>query len=118
MKFMTPGEAETKRQKAVEFLHRIGNDDLAEEFDAMSPADYAEHKGAQLMENPARKGNMPRTKSKAELEQELDDANDYIEELESKLNDIVGIASDEETDEDEDSADETDESDEGDDAED
>ena len=24
MKFMTPGEAETKRQKAVEFLHRIG----------------------------------------------------------------------------------------------
>jgi hypothetical protein len=67
-----------------------------------------------LMENPARKGNMPRTKSKAELEQELDDANDYIEELEGKLNDIVGIASDEETDED-DSADEDDTGDTGDD---
>ena len=103
---MTPGEAETKRQKAVEFLHRIGNDDLADEFEAMSPAEYAEHKGAQLMENPAGKGNMPRAKSKAELEQELDDANDDIEELEGKLNDIVGIASDDETDED--SSDETD----------
>jgi hypothetical protein len=112
MKFMTPGEAETKRLKAVEFLHRIGNDDLAEEFEAMSPADYAEHKGAQLMENPARKGNMPKAKSKAELEAELDEANEYIDELEGKLNDIVGIASDE----DDDSADETEDDDSDDDS--
>jgi hypothetical protein len=109
MKFMTPGEAETKRQKAVEFLHRIGNDDLAEEFEAMSPADYAEHKGAQLMQNPDRKGNMPRAKSKAELEAELDEANEYIDQLEGKLNDIVGIASDE----DDDSADEAEDDDSG-----
>lgn len=47
MKFMTPGEAETKRQKAVTFLHRIGKDDLADEFDAMPPEEYAEHKGSQ-----------------------------------------------------------------------
>jgi hypothetical protein len=112
MKFMTPGEAETKRQKAVEFLHRIGNDDLAEEFEDMSSADYAEHKGAQLMENPARKGSMPKTKSKAELESELGEANEYIEELEGKLNDIVGIAADDEDEEaDEDEDDSTDEDD-------
>ena len=33
MKLMTPSEAEAKRRKAVEFLHRIGNGDLAEEFE-------------------------------------------------------------------------------------
>ena len=113
MKVMTPGEAETKRQQAVEFLRRIGNDDLAGEFEAMSPAEYAEHKGAQLLENPARRKIMAEAKSKAELESELDDANEYIEELEGKLNDIVGIASDEETDTD--STDEDDEDDSGDD---
>jgi hypothetical protein len=52
---------------------------------------------------------MPSTKSKAELEAELDDANDYIAELEGKLNDIVGIASDEDE-SDDDSSDETDDS--------
>ena len=114
MKFMTPGEAETKRQKAVEFLRRIGNDDLADEFYGMSPQDYAEHKGAQLMENPnRRKGTMARIKSKVELESELDEANEYIEQLEGKLNDIVGIAADEieEEAEDDDEGDEDEEDD-------
>ena len=96
MKFMTAGEAETKRQKAVEFLRRIGNDDLAGEFASMSPAEYAEHKGVQLMQNPDRKRKMAtNNKSKADLEQDLEeDANDYIDQLEGKLNDIIGIASD------------------------
>ena len=102
---MTKGEAETKRQKAIEFLHRIGNDDDAARFEAMDVREYAEHKGADLIENPRRrKGSMPRAKSKADLEDELDDANDYIEELEGKLNDIVGIAADDDdSDEDADS---------------
>jgi len=104
MKYMTTGEAETKRQKAITFLHNIGNDDAAEEFEGMSPAEYAEHKGAQLVEaNPTRRNNMPRAKSKADLEDELDAANDYIAELEGKLNDIVGIAADDDSDEEEDS---------------
>jgi hypothetical protein len=29
MEFLTLPKAEAQRQKAVEFLHRIGNDDLA-----------------------------------------------------------------------------------------
>jgi hypothetical protein len=33
-------------------------------------------------------------KTKAQLEGELDEANTYIEELEEKLDDIVGIAAD------------------------
>jgi hypothetical protein len=41
MKYMTLGEAETKRQKAITFLHNIGNAAVAE-FEGMSP-EYAEH---------------------------------------------------------------------------
>ena len=35
---------------------------------------------------------MPRGKSKEQLQAELAEANDYIEELERKLDDIAGIA--------------------------
>lgn len=49
---------------------------------------------------------MARRKSNAELQAELDSANGYIEELEAKLDDIAGIATD---DEDEDSAEDDDE---------
>lgn len=100
MKVMTRSEAEAKRQKAVEFLRRIGNDELADEFDNMDAEGYAEHKGTELIENPnnSRSKSMPNSKSKAELESELDEANDYIEELESKLDQIAGIATDEEED--------------------
>jgi hypothetical protein len=57
MKFMTPGEAETKRQKAVEFLHRIGNDDLAEEFEDMSPAGLRGTQRRAVDGEPGRKEN-------------------------------------------------------------
>jgi hypothetical protein len=44
-------------------------------------------------------------KSKADLESELDEAKDYIEQLEGKLDDIGGIAADEDEDEEEDEED-------------
>jgi len=44
---------------------------------------------------------MARGKSKAELESELVEANEYIESLESKLDDIAGIAADEDEQEEE-----------------
>src|SRR5437868_4694123 len=44
MKYLSPGEAETKRHQAIEFLHRIGKHDEAEQFEAMPPQEYAEHK--------------------------------------------------------------------------
>jgi len=97
---LTPSEAETKRLKAVDFLRRIGNDDLADEFEGMNAAEYAERKGAELVENPTRRSRvMPRLKTKAEVQADLDEANDYIEELEAKLDDIAGIAAEEEEDE-------------------
>ena len=101
VKALTPDEAEAKRQKAVEFLRRLGREDDADEFEAMSAEQYAEHKGVELRENPKRRyGNMPRKNSR-DLQSELADANDYIAELEDKLDDIAGIASgDEEEDDD------------------
>lgn len=101
---MSPGEAETKRQKAVEFLRRIGKDDDADRFEAMDAGEYAEHKDAELLENPTRRhAAMKRPKSRTDLEAELENANDYIEELETKLDSIAGIATgdEEETEEEE-----------------
>jgi hypothetical protein len=101
---MTPSEAEAKRQKAVEFLQRIGQEQDAERFEAMDAAAYAEHRGAELRENSIRRyRNMPR-KNTRDLQAELDDANDYIADLEDKLDSIAGIASGDE-DEDDDSDD-------------
>ena len=104
MKLLTRGEVETKRLKAVEFLRRIGKEENADRFEAMDSAEYAEHKGVALLENPRRmkrSKTMPRGKSKAELEAELDEAQDYIEQLEGKLDDIAGIAADEDEEEEE-----------------
>ena len=44
-KTVTREQAEAKRQKAVDFLNRMGDSDAADDFDAMSTDEYAEHKG-------------------------------------------------------------------------
>jgi ribonuclease E len=48
---------------------------------------------------------MASTKTKEQLQAEFDEASDYIEELEGKLDSIAGIAADEDGDDDEDDAD-------------
>jgi hypothetical protein len=98
---MTLDEAEAKRQQAVEFLRRIGREDEAEEFEAMDATEYAEHRGAELVENPPRRNRIMRrrNKSNSELQAELDNAQEYIEELESKLDNIAGIATGDEDEE-------------------
>ena len=109
MKLLTRSEAESKRRKAVEFLHRIGQDDDADRFEAMDASEYAEHKGAELLEDlPRRRAIMKRPKSRPQLGGELENANEYIEELESKRDGIAGIAfgdEDEEPDSDDDDQD-------------
>ena len=114
-KHITLGDAETMRQKAVEFLNRIGKEDEAAKFEDMDTEAYVEHKGLELIENPSqtnrRTNNMAtRGKSKAQLEAELDESNDYIEQLEGRLDDIAGLAGDSEDEDenDEDSDEETD----------
>jgi hypothetical protein len=49
MKYVTLGEAETKRRQAVEFLRRIGKHEDAESFEAMDARQYAEHRGFEVI---------------------------------------------------------------------
>lgn len=109
MKHMTLGEAETKRHQAIEFLRRIGNDDAADQFDDMDAREYAEHRGVAIVEsNPQRRtatmAQYTAPKTKADLQDELEEARDYIEQLEGRLDSIVGVANGED-DEDEDDLD-------------
>jgi hypothetical protein len=59
---------------------------------------------------------MARRKSVTQVQAELDDANDYIEQLEAKLDNIAGIASGDEDEETEEEDDETEEDENGDDS--
>jgi hypothetical protein len=114
-KLMTKSEAETKRRKAVEFLRRMGKSDDADRFDAMDAAEYAEHKGAQLLENPnrnrrqvmARELNPTKGELSEILEQIVDLAEEALdpeltrEEVVAKVKELADLASEEEPEEEE-----------------
>jgi len=74
-KFMTLGEAETKRQKAIDFMERTGGD--ADKFREMDAAEYAAHKGAELLQNPMKRKHKM---TKSELSETLDELADGLEE--------------------------------------
>jgi hypothetical protein len=81
-KFMTRGEAESKRQKAVSFLRRLGKEDDAERFESMDAASYAEHRGAELLQNPLRRRiimSQTAGPTKAELADTLDEVAELLE---------------------------------------
>ena len=102
---MSEGEAETKRHKAIEFLERIGGD--ADKFREMDAVQYAESKGAQLL-NPS-KGKTTMTKAELdglveELADGLEEALDpelTREELVVKVKELANLASGEEPEEEE-----------------
>jgi hypothetical protein len=85
-KTVTREQAELMKAKAGDFMERIGNDDRASDFDAMSVDEYAEHKGLTL-ENPTRKlgrckgrkTKMPNGFSKADLEDMVDNAIEVLD---------------------------------------
>lgn len=81
MKVLTRSEAESKRLKAIEFLRRIGRDDDADRFGDMSAEEYAEHKGAHLLENPHAQRRIKATmaKRKTQLEEAHDDIGEVKE---------------------------------------
>ena len=119
MKYLSRGEAETKRQNAVELLRRFGNDEAASEFEGTTPEKYAQRKDAQLLENPFRRNTMAqRRKTIVELEAEVGDLQDQLgdleeenENLQDQLNQIAGIAGGEDESEEDEASDEDDERD-------
>jgi hypothetical protein len=74
MKQFTEAQAEQKRQQAIAFLERIGED--PGEFEEMSAGEYAEHRGAKIV-NPSRG---KRTMTKTELDVLVDDIADGLDE--------------------------------------
>ena len=110
-KVMTTSEAEAKRLKAVEFLRRIGRDDDADRFESMDAAEYAEHKGAQLIQNRRRNDMAGNGPTKRDLEDSLDQISDLVdealdpeltrEELVAKVKEIAAVANGEEEEEEE-----------------
>lgn len=81
-KYMIPGEAESKRQKAVSFLRRLGKEAAAEQFESMDAASYAEHRGAELLQNPLRRRiimSQTAGPTKAELSDSLDEVAELLE---------------------------------------
>jgi hypothetical protein len=116
-KSKTLDQVERMQDKAVRFLRDMVLDpDKADEFEAMSPQEYAEHKGITIRENP-RSISMADA-SKAELSNALDDIQDILddaldpelsrEEVVAKVKEAYTIASGDE-DEDEETGNEEDE---------
>ncbi|MCI0621589.1 MAG: hypothetical protein L0387_07955 [Acidobacteria bacterium] len=90
-KYQTLRQVETSKDRAARFVENVlGDPERADEIRAEGPEDYAERKGVQIMTNPRRPHVAT---SKRELEEELEEANEYIEELEDKLDRISDVAS-------------------------
>jgi uncharacterized protein (DUF3084 family) len=115
-KLKTLSEAETARRRAITGLHNLGRDEDADRIEGLSAREYAQEKGIEIVENPRRRNRMPRqTKTRAELEADIDalqaendDLQESVDDLQGQLDDISDILNPE---------DEGDDSDDGDDGE-
>ena len=107
VKELTRAQLESRKEKAVRFTRDVLDDpDRADEIADESLEDYAQRRKIQIT-NPSRRRNaiMARTKSKAELEAEIDDLKDENAELQDQLDtiaDIVAPADDDGDDDDDD----------------
>src|SRR5258706_13060528 len=108
-KLKTLSEAETARRLAVTGLRNFGRADDADRYEDMSPREYADEKGFEIVENP-RRISMAR-QSASGLRDQIADLKDRVRELEDqnetlteKLDNISDVLeTDESEDEDDDS---------------
>lgn len=121
-KQLTREQASRKKAQAAAFMERIGEPDRAEEFDSMSVEEYAEGRGARLVNPTAtRSRSMARAAagpSKADLEEVIDraaavlddayDAEASREEIASAVGKALDILNGEDEEEEEDEDDEED----------
>jgi hypothetical protein len=91
MKQMTPEQLETaKFRAAVAAASLQGDPDRAEEFESMPIEDYAAERGIQIINPNPKKGDKRMAgKTRDQLQQELDEALDRIDELESEREDAL-----------------------------
>lgn len=104
MKALTRTQLQSRKEKAVRFVRDVlGDPDRADEIGDESIEDYAARRKIQLT-NPTRRRNaiMATTKSKAELEAEIDDLKDENAELQDQLDTIADIVAPADEDEEQD----------------
>ena len=106
MKRLTRDQVAARKEKAVRFTEDVLDDsDRAEEIAEESVDDYAARKGIDIVSNPraGKRRVMARAKTRAELEQEIEDLQQENEELQEQLErvaEIVAPAEEDEEDED------------------
>jgi hypothetical protein len=76
-------EAEARREKAADFMRRIGNDEAADDFANMTTQQYIEHAGLQVA-NPRNRNRrncyMPANgQTKADLQEILDSVEELLD---------------------------------------
>jgi hypothetical protein len=102
VKSLTRAQLQSRKEKAVRFTRDVLDDpDRANEIADESLEDYAERRGIQIT-NPTKRRNaiMATTKSKADLEAEIDDLKEENEELQDQLDTIADIVAPADEDED------------------
>jgi len=87
-KQMTEEEAEVYQQKAIRGLENLGLEDEADDVADLTPAEYAEEKGIEILNPKRRATNMA---SKQELERQVRELEEENEELQGRLDEVLDI---------------------------
>ena len=101
-------QIQAMQAKAVRFLRDVvGDPDKADEFEALSPEEYAEHKGVEIVEGNPTAATITITRrpimaTKRDLEERIAELEDENEELNDRLDQISDLTSSEEDEEDDD----------------
>jgi hypothetical protein len=105
VKRLTREQVESRKEKAVRFTDNVlGDSDRADEIADESLESYAERKGIEITNPHKRRITVARTRTRAELEAEIEELQQENEDLQEQLDAVADIVSP--TDEDEDEGDE------------
>jgi hypothetical protein len=112
MKQLTRAQVASRKAQAVRFTHDVlGDPERADEIEAESLEDYAERRRVTLFNSSERKnGIMAHSKTKAQLEDRIDELEQENQDLQDQLDAVADIVApaDDDLDEDDDDADDGD----------
>ncbi|HXX19972.1 MAG TPA: hypothetical protein VEJ46_11270 [Candidatus Acidoferrum sp.] len=88
---ITQEQTERKQAQAVRFAETVLDDpDLADDLESLTPEEYAERRGFQIVENPRRKEAKPVARpTRQELEEENEQLWDTLESVRDQLDDML-----------------------------
>ena len=104
MRRLTREQAESRKEKAVRFTDDVlGDPDRADEIADESLESYAERKGIDITNPHNRRNTMARSRTRTELEAEIEELQQENQELQDQLDAVADIVAPGDQDEDEDS---------------